>query len=162
VDQVNNLRCRELVVLLRKITQALDLHSKHLNKNFGLTGPQLIILQELVNGEITVSELARRVSLSQGTVTDIIHRLENKHLIIKRRSDQDKRRVMITLSEECRHILDLAPPPLQEAFADSFTQLEEWEQLMILSSMNKIVKMMSVEKKDASAIRVSNPVKMTS
>jgi len=160
LDQVNNLRCRELVLLLRKITQAIDLHSKHLNKNFGLTGPQLIILQELTNGEITVSQLALRVSLSQGTVTDIIHRLEKKNLIIKRRSNEDKRRVMITLSERCRHILDLSPPPLQEAFADSFTQMEEWEQLMILSSMHKIAKMMSVEKIDAPAISASGLVKL--
>jgi hypothetical protein len=127
LDQLNNRRCRELLVLLRKITQAIDLHSKHLDKNFGLTGPQLIILQELLNGG-------------------------------------DKRCVMITLSEKCRHILDLAPPPLQETFADSFTQLEEWEQLMILSSMNRIVDMMSAEKvkSKSSSILVSGPVKIPS
>lgn len=159
MDQLNNRHCRELLVLLRKITQAIDLHSKRLDKNFGLTGPQLIILQELLNGEMAVSELARKVSLSQGTVTDIIHRLEKKSLIIKRRSDRDKRCVMITLSEKCNHILDLAPPPLQETFADSFTQLEEWEQLMILSSMNRIVDMMSAEKVKSSSVLVSTPVK---
>ena len=112
MDPVSSIRCKELLILLRKITQAVDLHSKYLNKNFGLTGPQLIILQELSNGDMTVSELARKVSLSQGTVTDIIHRLEKKDLIIKRRSNQDKRRVLITLSEKCKVLLALAPPPL--------------------------------------------------
>jgi len=149
LDQVNSIRCRELLILLRKITQAVDLHSKYLNKNFGLTGPQLIILQELSNGELTVSGLARRISLSQGTVTDIIHRLEKKDLIIRRRSNQDKRRVFITLSEKCKDLLALAPPPLQETFTTSFSQIEEWEQLMILSSMNRIVEMMSGESIDA-------------
>ena len=75
MDQVSDIRCRELLGLLRKISQAVDLHSKFLNKNFGLTGPQLVMLQELSNGELTVSGLARRISLSQGTVTDIIHML---------------------------------------------------------------------------------------
>ena len=78
MDQVSDIRCRELLGLLRKISQAVDLHSKFLNKNFGLTGPQLVMLQELSDGELTVSGLARRISLSQGTVTDIIHRLEKK------------------------------------------------------------------------------------
>jgi DNA-binding MarR family transcriptional regulator len=148
LDQVNSIRCRELLVLLRKINQAVDLHSKYLNKNFGLTGPQLVLLQELSNGEMTVSELARRISLSQGTVTDIIHRLEKKELIIKRRGNRDKRRVLITLSEKCKDLLTLAPPPLQETFTRYFSQIEEWEQLMILSSMNRIVQMMSAESID--------------
>ena len=149
MDPVSDMRCRELLGLLRKISQAVDLHSKYLNKNFGLTGPQLVMLQELSDGELTVSGLARRISLSQGTVTDIIHRLEKKDLIIRRRSNQDKRRVLITLSEKCKDLLALAPPLLQETFTNSFSQMEEWEQLMILSSMSRIVKMMSAESIDA-------------
>jgi DNA-binding MarR family transcriptional regulator len=162
MDQVSNKRCKELLILLRKITQAVDLHSKYLNKNFGLTGPQLVILQELSNGEMTVSELARRISLSQGTVTDIIHRLENKELIIKRRGNRDRRRVLIALSEKCQDLLALAPPPLQETFMNYFSQIEEWEQLMILSSMNRIVKMMSAESIDASSVHVSGPKEVSS
>jgi DNA-binding MarR family transcriptional regulator len=162
LDPVNNDRCRELLILLRKITQAVDLHSKYLNKNFGLTGPQLILLQELSNGEVTVSELARRISLSQGTVTDIIHRLEKKELIVRRRSSRDKRRVLLALSEKCKDLLALAPPPLQETFTNYFSQIEEWEQLMILSSMNRIVKMMSAESIDASPNNVSGLKNTTS
>jgi DNA-binding MarR family transcriptional regulator len=155
MDQVNNIRCKELLTLLRKITQAVDLHSKFLDKNFGLTGPQLVILQELSNGEMTVSELARRISLSQGTVTDIIHRLEKKHLIVKRRGNRDKRRVLVALSEMCKDLLASAPPPLQQTFMNYFSQIEEWEQLMILSSMNRIVKMMSGESIDPSPLQVA-------
>lgn len=146
MDQMNNVRCRDLVTLLRKITQAIDLHSKYLDKNFGLTGPQLTLLHELSQGEIAVSELARRVSLSQGTVTDIVQRLEKKELIVKRRSRQDKRRTLVTLSEKCRLLLNSDPPLLQEKFIASFICLEEWEQLMIMSSMNRVVEMMSMEK----------------
>jgi DNA-binding MarR family transcriptional regulator len=162
MDQVNNIRCKELLTLLRKIAQAVDLHSKYLNKNFGLTGPQLVILQELSNGEMTVSELARRISLSQGTVTDIIHRLEKKHLIIKRRGNRDKRHVLVALSEMCKDLLASAPPPLQETFMNYFSQIEEWEQLMILSSMNRIVKMMSAESIDPSPIQVAGSKKTSS
>ena len=162
LDQVNNLRCKELLIILRKMTQSIDQHSKHLNKNFGLTGPQLALLQELSNGEMTVSDLARRISLSQGTVTDIINRLEKKDLIIRRRSDRDKRRVLITLSEKCRDVLALAPPPLQETFVNSFSQIEEWEQLMILSSMNRVVKMMSAKSIDAPPVFIPDSVNVTS
>ena len=152
MNPANTLRCRELLILLRKVTQAIDLHSKYLNKTVGLTGPQLVILQELSKGEMTVSQLARRISLSQGTVTDILHRLEKKNAIYKNRSNSDKRQVLISLSEKYRQTLESAPPILQENFIDSFTELEEWEQLMIMSTMNRIVTMMTEKKEENSSI----------
>jgi len=142
----DTLRCKELLMLLRKISQSVEQHSKHLNKNIGLTGPQLVLLHELSFGENTVTELAKKVSLSQGTVTDIIHRLEKKSLVIKRRGVSDKRSVLVRLSDNCKNILDLAPSSLQETFTTSFLKLDEWEQLMILSAVHRIAKMMSSEK----------------
>jgi len=143
VNEKDSIYCRELLVLLGKITQAIDLHSRYLNKKFGLTGPQLIILQALLDGEMTVSGLAKAISLSQGTVTDIIQRLEKKGLVIKKRSSEDKRSVFISLSEKCKAILAMEPSPLQEKFTDAFSRIPEWEKLMILSSMNRIAEMMS-------------------
>lgn len=144
-------RCKELLILLRKMIQAVDLYSKDLNKRCGLTGPQLVILKEVTTHKlISVSELAKTISLSQGTVTDIINRLENKGLIIKARCQTDKRRVLISTSEKCIDILRYAPPPLEGKFTEAFTGLDEWEQQMILSSMNRLVKLMSAEKIDIS------------
>ena len=138
-------RCKDLLILLRKMIQAVDLYSKDLNKRCGLTGPQLVVLKEVTNHEfISVSELAKTISLSQGTVTDIINRLENKGLMVKERSQDDKRRVMISPSKKCIDILKDAPPPLEEKFTGAFIDLEEWEQLMILSSMNRLVNIMSI------------------
>jgi DNA-binding MarR family transcriptional regulator len=144
MNAIDEQRCKELLVILRKMIQAVDLYSKHLNKQWGLTGPQLVILKEVaVSQEISVSELARTISLSQGTVTDIINRLEGKGLIHKKKSPGDRRRVMISPSEQCIDILKDAPPPLEEKFTKAFIDLEEWEQLMILSSMNRLVGIMT-------------------
>ena len=99
----------------------------------------------IIGGGATGTGLARDLAL-RGITCKIN---KKKDLIIRRRSNQDKRRVLITLSEKCNDLLALAPPPLQESFTNSFSQIEEWEQLMILSSMNRIVKMMSAESIDA-------------
>ncbi|MBT8341878.1 MAG: MarR family transcriptional regulator, partial [Desulfatitalea sp.] len=75
-------RCKEMLVSLRKITQAISQHSKDLHRRYGLTGPQLVILNEIANhNTISVSELARSISLSQATVTDILNRLDRKGLV---------------------------------------------------------------------------------
>ena len=69
-------RCRDMLVSLRKITQAITLHSRDLSRRYGLTGPQLTILSEIANHQtLSVTELARYISLSQATVTDILNRV---------------------------------------------------------------------------------------
>lgn len=159
MENKNKLRSKELLIGLRKITQAIDLHSKHLLKIAGITSPQLVILQELVDSiSLTTSELAKAISLTQGTVTTIVVRLEKNNLVSRRRSGKDKRRIHISITDEGKQLLKNAPSPLQEQFANSYYALEEWEQLMILSSINRIVSMMSDEKIEASPFLVAGPL----
>ncbi|MCF8050746.1 MAG: MarR family transcriptional regulator [Desulfobacterales bacterium] len=153
------LRCREMLISMRKITQAISLHSKDLSRRYGLTGPQLAVLNELSNRkEITVTELARSISASQATVTDMLNRLEKRGLIERQRNNADRRRVTIQLTDECRKILSMAPPPLQETFLEGFANLPEWEQLMILSAFKRVVDLMSAEKIEAAAILSTDPL----
>ena len=150
---------KELLISLRKITQAIDLHSKHLQKTVGITSPQLVILQELAHHEsLSVSELSKLVSLSQGTVTEIVTRLERKSLISKRKSVEDKRRSLVSITETGSQLIEKAPSPLQDTFIDSFHSLEDWEQLMILSSIKRIVNLMSAERIEASPYLVAGPI----
>jgi hypothetical protein len=39
----NNVSVCDVLIAIRRIIQSVDLHSKHLVKQFGLTGPQLIV-----------------------------------------------------------------------------------------------------------------------
>src|SRR5690625_5594289 len=65
-------KIEEVLVALRRVIRATDLHSRRLVKIANVTGPQLLLLQTLANnGDITISELARDMSLSQATVTKI-------------------------------------------------------------------------------------------
>jgi DNA-binding MarR family transcriptional regulator len=139
-----------MLVSLRKINQAISLHSKNLNRRFGLTGPQLVILNEIARQEsITVTQLARSISLSQATVTDILNRLGKKGLVVRTRDTIDRRRVLVGITPKCVDILSQAPPALQDTFVDQYTHLAEWEQLMILSALKRIVDLMSAQKIDA-------------
>lgn len=151
-------RCREMLVSIRKITQAISLHSRDLSRRYGLTGPQLTILSEIANHDsLSVTELARFISLSQATVTDILNRLEKRGLVERARDSIDRRRVMIRITGQCREILSQAPPPLQETFVERYGQLSEWEQLMILSAFKRVVGMMSAGKIEAAPFLTTEP-----
>lgn len=129
---------------LRQIIRAMDIHSRQLSKKYGLTGPQLIVISEIGQyGTMTIGELARRVSLSQATVTTILDRLELKELAERTRDKQDKRRVYVEITDKARTILESHPNFLQEAFVRRFNALEEWEQTLILSSIQRISAMMN-------------------
>ena len=114
-------RYEELLISIRKVIRAIDLHSKQLNKSSGLTGPQLLIMQEIARVKgVTASQVARRINLSAATVTNILDRLERRGLIKRIRSAEDKRRVGLFLSDSGRTLLIDAPQPLQEHFIQNF------------------------------------------
>jgi DNA-binding MarR family transcriptional regulator len=128
---------------LRKIIRAIDIHSRQLSKQYGLTGPQLVVISEIgQSGQMTIGELARRISLSQATVTTILDRLENKELATRVRGSEDKRRVYVDITEKARSILETHPNFLQEGFVKRFDALEDWEKTLILSSIQRIATMM--------------------
>ncbi len=134
----------EVLKALRQIIQSVDLHSRHLLREHGITGPQLVILQEVANfGPLTVSRLAGATSLSQGTVTNILMRLEKGGLVTRTRSQKDKRQVYIETTEKCGDLLASAPSPLHETFVERFGELEEWEQEMILSALKRLAAIMT-------------------
>lgn len=142
----------EVLTALRRVIRAADIHSKKLTKTVGLTAPQLMLMQAIRNNkeDSTIGTLAHQISLSQATVTNIIGRLESRGLIIRKRSQTDKRFVWLHLTEEGEKTLDRAPIPLQEQFIDRFSKLASWEQNMILSSLQRLAAMMDADKIDAS------------
>ena len=142
-----------MLISLRRIMRAIDLHSKQLERQVGLTVPQILIMQTVdVTDSLPVSEIARRVSLSQATVTSILDRLEKKDFVRRDRNQTDRRIVSISLTPSGKSQIDNAPDLLQEDFINRFEQLEPWEQKMLTSALERIAAMMDAEKVDASPI----------
>lgn len=143
----------QVLVALRKIIRATDLHSRKLLRQFGLTGPQLVSLREIAaRGELSGSSLAKAISVSLPTATGIVARLESRGLVLRRRSSSDRRQMLVSITEAGKHVLETAPPPLQETFTDQLEALPDWEQTQILSVLQRVVAMMEAEELDASPI----------
>lgn len=146
-------RHEELFVSIRKIIRAIDIRSRKLSKEAGVTGPQLIILQELARIKgITAKEVSTNVNLSQATVTNILDRLEAKQFIKRIRSESDRRRVALFLTDEGKEALLNAPQPIEESFVEQFSALKEWEQFQLLSSVERIAEMMGASEIDAAPV----------
>jgi DNA-binding MarR family transcriptional regulator len=148
-----------VLVALRRIMRAIDLHSRQLVQQLGVTGPQLVVLQELArSGAVPIGSLAKAVNLSHATVTGIVTRLEKRRLVKRRDDEQDKRRVLVEVTGEGMTLLVTGPLPIQESFVTEFDRLQDWEQNLILSSLQRVVAMMEATELEAAPILATGPI----
>lgn len=110
------------------------------------------------SGEITAGQLAKNVSLGNATVTGILDRLSKRGLIERRRADEDKRRVLVKLTNLGVGTLSNAPSLLQGRFVTELERLADWEQTLLLSSLQKVALMMEVKDPDVAPLLVSGEI----
>ena len=151
-----------ILIALRQIIRAVDLHSKRLTRQYGLTGPQLMVLKIIhETKELNVTQIAKRISLSPATVTSILGRLEKLGLVQRVRNAFDKRKVNIILTEKAEDTMKTAPNLLQEEFIERFEKLKDWEKLQLISSLKRISEMMDAEEINSPPVLVSGPLAAT-
>ena len=110
---------------MRRISRALDVHSRRIDKEIGLTLPQLVVLTCVRDlGEVISRAISKEADLSPPTVVGILDKLEAKGMIERYRSPQDRRIVFTRLTENGRLALEQAPPPIGKAFQRGFLALE--------------------------------------
>lgn len=144
---------QDVLISLRQIIRATDLHSKKVMRDCGLTIPQLVVLraiQALKN--VTLRRISEDVSLSQATVTTILNRLEQQDFVIRTRSETDRRVVHSTLTKKGEAVLATSPSLLHDNFVRRFETLEPWEKTSILSALQRVAKMMEAEDLDAAPL----------
>lgn len=57
-------------------------------------------------GKLTMSELAAKLDITQGAVSQLAGRLEKKQYIIRERSAEDSRRIVVSLTEKGRELYE--------------------------------------------------------
>ncbi|MFJ8959205.1 MarR family winged helix-turn-helix transcriptional regulator [Lentzea sp. NPDC102401] len=83
------------------LTTAVDPSGDQARK--GLTAPQVELIRSLVvEGSATVTELARRLSLSHSTTSGIVDRLQARGLLTREPDPHDRRYTRIEVTEPVR------------------------------------------------------------
>lgn len=140
---------------LRRVIRAVDLYSRRLVNQTGLSSPQLICLRQLSQtGAMQSGHLASAVNLSAPTVCGILDRLESRGLVSRERQLDDKRRVLVDLTTEGRRAVSEAPPVLHDSFLFKFRALPASQQLEINQTLKRLVSMMSAGDLDAAPILI--------
>lgn len=135
-----------IAMSLRRITHAIDAYSRTLKAEYDITGPQLVCLYHIARHEpTTLTEISVTVCLSAGTVNGILDRLKIKGLIQRRRIAKDRRKVMISLTEKGKTLVQQAPSLLHTQLATHMETLPEFKQAAIALSLEEIFKVLEVK-----------------
>lgn len=132
--------CNTVLKTIRGLIRTVNIQAKELEQAYGVTGAQLVIMQEIQNTAfITTGKIAENLDISQSTATLILDKLENKGLVERTRDLQDKRKWLLTLTATGEKLLKLAPTPLHNEFIHRFERLPHWQQTQILSVLQQVI-----------------------
>ena len=146
-------RSEDALIALRQIQRRTEQASKRLAAMVGLTPSQLLVMQILsARGEVSAGELSKMTQLKHATITTLVDKLVTRGLLSRRRCEEDRRRVWLMLLPEGQAAITTAPDLLQDTFQVRFGQLPDWQQAMLVSSLERITALLDAEDLEAAPI----------
>jgi DNA-binding MarR family transcriptional regulator len=145
----------EILTGLRKIIRSVNLESKRIEKQFGISIPQLLCLNFLHNQagfQASQKQIKDFLSLNASTVTGIINRLEKKGLVAKLPKREDRRVSYITITAKGADLIQNTPELLHERLTQKLKSLSSEHLEELRHAFQVIADFLDVEKIDASPI----------
>ena len=115
------------VAVLRQFRELLRVSQQHFQRiesNCGVSGAQLWALSEIATVPgLTVSDLARALSIHLSTSSNLLDKLESQDLIRRKRNSADQRVVRVYLTAAGRQVLRKAPRPVEGVIPDALGKM---------------------------------------
>ena len=133
---------KDIVKSIRRLVRAEYLDSQKMSKQYGLTGPQSLVLRLLIKkGALSSADLSRRMYVSPSNITGIIDRLEKKGLVERTRKQGDRRVALITLTKSGQKLGKILPDPIEKKFINQLADLEPKHLQVVAMTMNQILRL---------------------
>ena len=146
-------RTDQSLIALRKILRSTELYGRDLARRAGVTPVQIRVLQIVAEqGEVTPKTIARRMGVSQPTMTSLIDRLAAKSLVERHPSQVDRRQTNVVLTPQGRAAVELGSDALQQRYVTQFEALEDWEQAMIVAALERVAAMLDASEMQAAPV----------
>ncbi|MCT4643359.1 MAG: MarR family transcriptional regulator [Carboxylicivirga sp.] len=139
--KLDNQLCFPVYAASRLITRE---YQPYLDK-LGITYPQYLVMLVLRETDcLTVNTIAKKLILNTNTLTPLLKRMEQMHLLLRKRSEKDERKVIIQLSDKGKQMKEeavLIPEELAKRLADC--QLDIDDLMKLKDSLNSIISILS-------------------
>jgi DNA-binding MarR family transcriptional regulator len=108
---------------------------------FGLSGARYSVLRvlfETQDGQLSMSEIARRLTVTPTNVTQLINGLERDGLVERRRDAADRRVIRIGLTAAGSERFEAVAPLTLRRFHDAFAGLDTQEKRLLIHLLAKL------------------------
>lgn len=149
----------DILIKIRKIVRSVDIESKKIQKEYGVSIPQVLclgFLHESANYQATQSEIKKFLNLNSSTVSGIINRLEKKGLLARLPKVGDKRVTNIALTSAGDKLLSTIPSLLHEQLSEKLQKLDESEIKKVEDSLETLVTLLDIDQIEASPLIALN------
>jgi DNA-binding MarR family transcriptional regulator len=124
---------------IRRVFQVVNEQSKQVERETGLTGPQLWTIKVMAqHSPVQVTQLAKKMYLHPATVGGILDRLEKRGLVMRNRSTIDRRVVEVSLTDEGRQLVDHSPEVASNKITHGLESLEYQELAVIQQGLERL------------------------
>jgi MarR family transcriptional regulator, organic hydroperoxide resistance regulator len=132
---------------LRRVFQVVNEQSKKVKRKTGLTGPQLWAIKVIAQfSPIRVSVLADKMYLHPATVVGILNRLEERDLVKRIRTADDRRAVHVVLTDRGNGIVSRSPEVAQGMLVAGLETLTVKKILGIHEGLGQLVEILGAQK----------------
>ena len=138
----------EILTSIRKIVRTVNLESKRIEKEHGISIPQLLSLKYLHDQphfQSSQKGIKDFLQLNASTVSGIINRLEKKGFVAKLPKQKDKRLSIITITAKGAELLEQTPEPLHEKLIDKLAKLSPAELTEVENAFQVILNFFNIE-----------------
>jgi DNA-binding MarR family transcriptional regulator len=139
---------KDILIKIRRIVRSINLESKKVQKDFGVSIPQILCLEYLKASsgyQATQRSIRDHLNLNSSTVTGIIGRLEKKGFLARLPKSGDKRVMHIALTSSGDALLKRTPDLLQQRLDEKLKGLSADELDRIGSALDLLIEMLEIE-----------------
>ncbi|AUJ23887.1 MULTISPECIES: MarR family winged helix-turn-helix transcriptional regulator [Virgibacillus] len=132
-----NLSLKAFVVLI-KASKALQDYVMEDMKNYGMKTSEFTILETLYHkGKQTVREISESVLIKTGSITYVIDKLEEKGLLQRKHSQEDRRVVYIDITDKGKQLMDEIFPKHQQVIEELFMDVSDEQKKVVIDVLKK-------------------------
>lgn len=126
---------------LRALVRALRISTRAVEKEIGISGAQLFVLQQLLEAPArSVNDLAERTSTHQSSVSTVVSRLVDRGLVRREPSVDDGRRMEISITDRGRRLVESAPLTAQMRMQRAMRRLDPGQLTALAEGLEVLVR----------------------
>ena len=127
-----------------RASRQMSIRSQGFLGRLNLTYPQTVTLMILdADGPMPISDLAKATGSANSTTSGVVDRLEKLGLAQRIRSDQDRRKIFVSVTDRYRDIRTKTVHDASDRFAEALQELNQEEQERILDGLNLLADVLS-------------------